>query len=120
MQVSGSADAPIVQFTSSPPLSSEQIVLLVTAGTIPAQERLSTTDRAGTVALFLGRDLLSKLGFRDEDESRLDIHSGQDISEQGRPTYNVEYKLSERWSLVGEYDRFGAYNAGFKWRIYSK
>jgi translocation and assembly module TamB len=120
LQITGPADSPIVQFTSVPPLSSEQIVLLVTAGTVPTQERLSTQQRAGTVAVFLGRDLLSRLGFSDTGESRLNIHSGQDVTEEGRPTYNVEYRLSDRWSLVGEYDRFNAFNAGFKWRIYSK
>ena len=46
--------------------------------------------------------------------------SGEQISEQGRPTYHVEYKLTPRWYVVGEYDRFGDFNAGLKWRIYSK
>jgi hypothetical protein len=32
----------------------------------------------------------------------------------------VEYKLTDRWSLVGEYDRFNALNAGVKWKIYSR
>ena len=121
LDVSGPADAPVLQFTSTPPLSSEQILLMVTAGELPREERsLSTQQRAQTLALFVGRDLLAKLGFGDDKEQRLTIHSGEQLSEQGRPTYNVEYGLTDRWSLVGEYDRFNAYNAGFKWRIYSK
>jgi translocation and assembly module TamB len=120
LQVTGPADAPIVQFTSVPPLSSEQIVLLVTAGEIPTQSHLTSEQRAQTVAVFLGRDLLTTLGFSDAGESRLTFHSGEQLTEQGGPTYNLEYKLSERWSLTGEYDRFNAYNAGLKWRIYSK
>jgi translocation and assembly module TamB len=120
MAVSGPADSPIVQFTSVPPLTSEQIVLLITAGDVPSQTHLSTQQRAQTMAMFLGRDLLTTLGFSDEGESRLSFHSGQEITEEGRPTYNLEYKLNDRWSLVGEYDRFNAFNAGLKWRIYSK
>jgi translocation and assembly module TamB len=121
MEVSGPADAPILQFTSTPPLSSEQILLMVTAGTLPREERsLSTQQRAQSLAVFVGRDLLTRLGFGDEKEQRLTIHSGEQLSEQGRPTYNVEYGLTDRWSLVGEYDRFNALNAGLKWRIYSK
>jgi translocation and assembly module TamB len=121
MEVTGPADAPIIQFSSTPPLSSEQILLMVTAGQLPqGSYTLSAQQRAQTVAFFFGRDLLAKLGFGDQTEQRLTIHSGEEISEQGRPTYNVEYKLSNRWSITGEYDRFGDYNAGFKWRIYSR
>jgi translocation and assembly module TamB len=121
LDVSGPADAPIMQFASTPPLSSEQILLMVTAGTLPHETRpLSTQQRAQNLAVFVGHDVLTKLGFGEDKEQRLTIRSGEEISEQGRPTYNVEYSLTDRWSLVGEYDRFNAFNAGFKWRVYSK
>ncbi len=121
MQLTGPVDAPVIQFTSSPPLSSEQILLMVTAGEMPQGTfTLSSQQRAQTVALFLGRDVLSKLGLGDQAQQRLTIRSGEQITEQGRPTYNVEYKLTDRWSVTGEYDRFGDYNAGVKWRIFSR
>ncbi len=121
MQVTGPVDSPVIQFTSNPPLSSEQILLMVTAGEMPQGNfNLTPQQRAQTVALFFGRDVLAKLGFGDQTQQRLTIRSGEEISEQGRPTYHVEYKLTDRWSLEGEYDRFGDYNAGFKWRVYSK
>jgi translocation and assembly module TamB len=121
MEVTGSADAPVIQFSSTPPLSSEQILLMVTAGQLPQGTfSLTSQQRAETVAMFFGRDLLSKLGIGDQNEARLMVQSGQEISDQGRPTYHVEYKLSDRWFLVGEYDRFGDFNAGFKWRILSR
>jgi translocation and assembly module TamB len=121
MDVSGPADAPILQFSSSPPLSSAQILLLVTAGEIPRQEQvLSTQQRAQTFALFLGKDLLSKLGLGDQGEQRLIVHSGEELTQTGKPTYNIEYKVTRRWSLVGEQDQFNDLNAGVKWRVYSK
>lgn len=121
MNVSGAVDEPVIQFTSTPPLTSEQILLMVTAGQLPQGTfTLTSQQRAETLALFLGRDLLAKLGIGDEGQQRLILHSGEEISEQGRPTYHVEYKLTDRWSLVGDYDRFGDYNAGLKWRVYSK
>lgn len=121
MTVSGPVDAPVIQFNSTPPLSSEQILLMVSAGEMPQGTfNLTPQQRAQTVALFLGRDLLSKMGVGDETQQRLSIRSGEQISEQGRPTYQVEYKLSDKWSITGEYDRFGDYNAGVKWRVYSK
>jgi translocation and assembly module TamB len=121
MDVTGFADAPIIQFSSTPPLSSEQLVLMVTAGELPRTgATLSPQQRAQTAALFVGKDLLAKFGFGDSSEPRLTITSGQEMSEEGKPTYNIEYKLTDRWALEGEYDRFNAYNAGLKWRVYSK
>jgi translocation and assembly module TamB len=121
MDVTGNADAPIIQFSSTPPLSSEQLVLMVTAGELPRTGfTLTPQQRAQTGALFVGRDLLARWGFGDSSEPRLTITSGQEMSEEGRPTYNIEFKLSDRWALEGEYDRFNAYNAGVKWRVYSR
>jgi translocation and assembly module TamB len=121
MELTGSADAPVIQFSSSPPLSSEQILLMVTAGEIPRSDyTLTPQQKAQTVALFLGKDLLAKLGIGGQGDERLNFTSGEEISESGRPTYNLEYKLTRKWSVVGEYDRFNAFNAGLKWRVYSK
>jgi translocation and assembly module TamB len=121
LDVTGTADAPIIQFSSTPPLSSEQLVLMVTAGELPrVGATLSPQQRAQTAALFVGRDLLARWGFGDSSEPRLTITSGQEMSETGRPTYNIEFKLTDRWALEGEYDRFNAYNAGVKWRVYSR
>lgn len=121
MDLTGPVDAPVLQFTSTPPLASEQILLMVTAGELPRGElTLTSQQKAQTMAMFLGRDLLAKLGFGDQTEQRLTVHSNEEISEVGRSTYDVEYKLSKRWSVEGEYDRFGDFNAGLKWRIYSK
>jgi translocation and assembly module TamB len=121
MEVSGPADDPVIQFTSTPSLSSEQLVLMVTAGELPrGSYTLNPEQRAETMALFLGKDMLAKLGFGDSSKERLSFSSGKDISEEGKPTYNLEYKLTDRWSLVGEYDRFNAFNAGVKWKVYSR
>jgi translocation and assembly module TamB len=94
---------------------------MVSAGELPKGSfNLSPQQRAQTVALFLGRDVLSKVGIGDGAEQRLTIRTGEEISDQGRPTYRIEYRLSDNWSLTGEYDRFAEFNAGFKWRVYSK
>jgi len=121
MEIKGPADAPVVQFSSSPPLSSEQIILMLTAGEMPREAaRLSPEQRAQRLAMFVGKNVFSQLGIGGTDGDRLTIRSGEEITEQGKPTYDVEYKLTEKWSLVGQYDRFNEYNAGIKWRIYSR
>ena len=119
MDLSGFADKPVFQFSSTPGLSSEQILLMVSAGELPRGElTFSTTQKAQRLALFVGKDLLSELGFSG-DASRLTIRSGEDISETGRPTYSVEYKLEKDWSVIGEYDRFNDFNMMLKWRVSS-
>jgi translocation and assembly module TamB len=120
MDITGSADAPVIQFSSTPPLSSEQILLMISAGELPRGElNFSSVQKAQRLALFIGKDLLSELGFAG-DANRLTIRSGEDISEAGKPTYSVEYKLRENWSVIGEYDRFNDFNLMLKWRLYSK
>lgn len=121
MQVEGFADEPVIEFSAVPALTSEQIILMLTTGQIPREDfGFSQEDRAGKLALFLGKSLWQKLNPGKAGEERLTVRSGEDITEQGRQTYEVEYKLSERWALVGEYDRFGALNANIKWRLLSR
>ncbi len=121
MALNGPADKPIIEFSSTPPLNSEQIVLMLTAGELPKREASFTAQqRAGKLAMFLGKSILSKFTSDDGGAERLTITSGENITEQGKETYALEYKITEHVSLVGEYDRFGALNAGVKWRVYSK
>jgi len=121
MEAEGPADEPVIEFSSVPSLTSEQIVLMLTTGQIPREDfGFSSEDRAGRLAFFLGKSLWSKLNPGRPAEERLTIRSGEDVTEQGKQTYEVEYKLNDRWSLVGEYNRFGDLNANVKWRIFSK
>jgi translocation and assembly module TamB len=118
VEVGGNADVPVVQFSSSPPLSSEAILMMMTAGELPRHQlNYSTTQRMTRLATILGRDVMNKLGGQDAGEARLSVRSGEGISTGGRVTQSVEYRLSERFSLVGEYDEYDALNAGVKWRI---
>jgi translocation and assembly module TamB len=121
MQAEGPADEPNIQFSSVPALTSEQIVLMLTTGQIPRSDfGFTNQEKASKLAFFLGKSLLSKLNPGKPAQERLVIRSGEDISEQGRQTYSVEDKLNDRWSLIGEYDRFGALNADVKWKLFSK
>ncbi len=120
LEVTGSADKPLIQFSSVPSLSSQQIFLLLTAGELPRDEITFTPQqRAQRFAVYLGQRFLAKLGFGGGSE-RLTIRSGEDVSESGRLTYDVEYKLDRDWSIVGQYDRFNAFNLSLKRRIFSR
>jgi outer membrane protein insertion porin family len=121
MEIEGPAGSPNVEFTSRPPLDSEQVLLMVTAGIAPSEEiTYSTTQRATRIGAYLGRSLIGSLGGSAAGADRLSIETGREISRQGRETYNVEYEISDRWTALGEYNEFDEYNAGLRWRLYPR
>jgi translocation and assembly module TamB len=121
MEVSGTVDKPRVTFSSTPPLESEQVLLMVMAGETPQNEMSYTSrERAARLGAYLGQSLLKQLGGDPESSERFSMTVGERISRQGRETYGVEYELTPRWSLVGEYDEFDEYNLGVKWRVWSE
>jgi translocation and assembly module TamB len=111
-----------MQFSSIPGLSSEEIVLMLTAGQVPRGVGVSATtqQRVQGLGLFVGKNLLSDFGLGGSGQERLTVRSGEEISQSGRPTYDIEYKLSGRWSVIGEYDRFDQYNLNLKYKLFSK
>lgn len=121
LEVTGTAETPVIEFMGNPPVSTEQALLMVTTGEVPRDEiRFTTQQRATRFAVFFGQNLLYQLTGDDAAGDRLVIRSGEQVSEGGRETVSIEYKLTERWSLTGEYDRFDEYNAGVKWNIFSR
>jgi translocation and assembly module TamB len=119
MEIDGTASQPNVVFTSSPPLDSEQVLLMVMTGTAPTNDiSKNSTQRVANIGFFLSQSLLGSLGSEAADADRLSFASGEKISRQGKETYDIEYKLSDRWTLTGEYNEFDEYNAGVKWRAF--
>lgn len=119
LEAGGTTAAPTLAFSSNPPLESADILLLVTTGQPPKDETAAPTgtQRLTRLGTFLGRGIFQNFSGGEE---RLEITSGEQISEAGRETYSVEYKLRDRLSLTGEYDRYDDYNAGIKYRIYTQ
>jgi translocation and assembly module TamB len=114
LEVKGPADGANVSFSSTPPLASEQVLLMLSAGELPQSDfAFSGGARAGRLGTFLGKDLLSRYLGSDPAKERLIIRTGESISEAGRLTYSVEYRLTDRWSIMGEYDEFSAFNTDF-------
>jgi translocation and assembly module TamB len=121
LEVNGPADGANVVLSSTPPLASEQILLMLTAGEIPRSDySFSNSGRAGRLGSFLGTDLLSRYLGTDPAKERLIFRSGESISGEGRLTYSVEYRLTDRWSIIGAYDEFNNFNADFKWKVLSR
>jgi hypothetical protein len=116
-QLSGTSDEPALTFSSIPSLAQEDILLMVATGAVPSTEvGANATERAGRLALFLGRDFFSELLGQD-GASRLEIRMGEGFSPFRRDGQVIEYQLDERWSILGEYDDFGGYNVDLKRRL---
>src|SRR6185503_1390753 len=107
--------------SSTPALEAEDVLLMVMTGQPPANDAATTSSagqRLAVLGAYLGKGIFDDLGYGGEN--RLEISTAEQVSLQGRETYDFEYKLSKRWSLTGEYDRFDSYNAGLKWRVYTQ
>ncbi|MFA5266032.1 MAG: translocation/assembly module TamB domain-containing protein, partial [Opitutaceae bacterium] len=119
IEISGTTEEPSIVFTSSPALDSEQLLLMVMTGAAPSNViTYSKTRRFARLGTYLGQSLLGSFGGDASGADRLSIATGDKVSRQGRETYDIEYKLSERWKWVGEYDEFDETNIGLKWRFY--
>ncbi len=117
-----------VVFSSSPPLPSDQLILLVTTGRPPAVEDDKSDQQAlFTVVQYFGMDLLRKIfGSPDVDAGesildRFDFEAGRNVSRSGRETWEARFRLKrelisarDTLLLVGESDQFDHYNIGLR------
>ena len=118
---SGPMDAPNLTFQSVPPLSAQQILLMLTAGEIPRSDfGYDATDKAGQGGTYVGREFVNRFIGNTSTTERLSSRSGEDITDDGKPTYSIEYRFTDRWSAFGEYDRFQNVNSGLKFKVLSK
>ncbi len=108
--ITGPYDEPEVSFSSSPPLSPEDLAALVWAGQDPGEGLTSRTGLSGAQAVgaYIAQDLLTRL-FTDEstesDESffdRFELFLGRDTTEDGGETIEMTYRLSDE--VFGESD----------------
>ncbi|HEY4245541.1 MAG TPA: translocation/assembly module TamB domain-containing protein [Lacunisphaera sp.] len=121
LEATGQLPTPNLVLSSTPALDAEDVLLMVMTGQPPTNDATTTSSagqRLAVLGAYLGKGIFDDLGYGGEN--RLEISTGEQVSLQGRETYEFEYKLDKRWSLTGEYDRFDSYNAGLKWRVYTE
>lgn len=127
--IDGPYDEPVITLSSIPPLPDEELLMLLLTGQPPKSSgsRSSGMKQGLNVAVFLGRDLISRLFGGDADEAtdtvldRFDVEVGRAITQKGEDTIHSQFRLADDvlvegdgLYLTGERDYFDYYNGGIK------
>jgi len=125
VDASGTIPAVQVQVSSSPPLSEEQALLLLTTGY--ADVGLANTPERTVRILgeYLGRRLVNLLAPGQDVQAvldRIEVSIGQIISESGKEVIQIEYRLGpgSNWYLEFQRDQYDRDNLGLAWRLWLK
>lgn len=115
--VDGEPKRPILNLSSVPSLANAEIVTMITSGRIP--DHLLNGNPNGNQWGALNFYLNS--GFFGENfPENIHMQIGEDITENGLETMEIEYVFDRRRSLIGQYDRFDNYNVDYRFRIYAR
>lgn len=125
VRIDGSIDDPEVTLSSTPALASEDALVLIVTGQLPAN--VASTEAVQTVALFLAQDFVQRWfasESTEDDESfleRIDVWSGVDPIKTGVETYHVSLRLAGDpdepglvQSIQGEQDAYEHFNFGYR------
>ena len=125
VRVDGSLEDPEITLSSTPPLPSEDALVLIVTGQLPTN--VASTEAVQTVALFLAQDFVQRWfasESTEDDESfldRIEVWSGVDPIKTGVETYHVSLRLAgdptQRGlvhSIRGEQDAYEHFNFGYR------
>jgi hypothetical protein len=127
--IEGPYDEPVITLSSIPTLPNEELLMLLLAGQPPKNiGARSNTNRQGlNIAVFLGRDFITRLFGNESDDTfedildRFDVEVGRGITQKGEDTINSQFRVADdvlikgdSLYLTGERDLFDYYNGGIK------
>ncbi len=124
MTISGRYDRPQLQISSVPPLTQQELLVLLTTGQLPSTlgER-GVEGHARFVGGYLANEVFDAWFGSDSTDrgeglfDRLTIETGREISKNGTESLLVEYGLSERLGVQIERDAYEDYNLGIVLRF---
>lgn len=125
LELTGPSTDPVLELSSAPPLESGTILQMVSTGRRP-DEGAERGIRFEALGVYLGRGILDQLRVDAPDEmeptllEQFDLTIGADITESGRSTIEAVLPLTDRWSAIGEYDRFDDFNLNLQYKIYER
>jgi translocation and assembly module TamB len=127
--VEGPYNEPVVTLSSVPPLTHEELVLLIIAGKLPdtADNPNASQGQSMNVAVYLGRDFIERWFGGQSAEAgedimdRFEVHLGRAVTRDGEDTIEAQFRIADgvlgggdRLYLTGEKDMYDFYNAGLK------
>jgi translocation and assembly module TamB len=127
--VEGPYDQPIVTLSSVPPLSNEELLLLVIAGKHPKQSEVNIASQRQSVniAVYVGRDLIARWFGMESMEAgesifdRFEVETGKALTRAGDETIDARFRITkgvlrdgDTLYITGEKDVFDFYNAGVR------
>jgi hypothetical protein len=125
----GALADPVITLSSSPALPGDDLLLLLLTGQPPRHDGAGGAKGSGArnVMVYLGRDFLNKWlvnGGNVNDETifdRLELDFGRGVTRGGELMMESTFRLSKQvdrrgksYYLVGEKDKYDAYNYGLK------
>jgi translocation and assembly module TamB len=127
--IDGPYDEPVITLSSIPPLPNDELLLLLLTGQPPKSSAAGSNGNRQelNIAMFLGRDLISRWSGDDSDEAmesildRFDVEVGRAITQQGEDTIHSQFRVADdiltkgdSLYITGERDVFDYYNGGLK------
>ena len=110
--------------SSTPALSQEEAIILITTGATPAAIEAAGVGNvaASRAATYLGRRLVERVaGPTDPDSEdfldRFSFEVGREVSRNRRETIEGEFRVTPRWYLRVQRDRWEDFNGGVVWRL---
>jgi hypothetical protein len=126
--IDGPYDEPVITLSSIPPLPDDELLMLLLTGKPPTSSGSRSSEMAQglNVAMFVGRDLTSRLSGESDETmesiiDRFEVEVGRSITQRGEETIHSQFRLSDdilvdgdSLYLTGERDYFDYYNGGIK------
>ncbi len=121
----GPVSSPQIILSSSPPLDSDSLLVLVTTGVLPETMRQKGmgNEAIQQVGTYLGQELIHEFFGNETTESgesladHFELSIGTEVGTDGTNNIVLEYRMKDEWYLQAERDIYGDANFGVLYRI---
>jgi len=124
LTVTGPADAPEVLLSSLPPLTQQELFVLITTGVLPETlQQQGLSGRATAVGSYLAEEIINFYFGSESTEAgesladRIHVYSGREISRKGVESIVVDVDIWNGFALEGERDIYQDFNMGVLYRV---
>jgi hypothetical protein len=124
LTATGPADAPEVLLSSLPPLTQQELFVLISTGVLPETlQRQGLAGRATAVGSYLAEEIINFYFGSESTEAgesladRIHVYSGREISRKGVESIVVDVDIWKGFALEGERDIYQDFNMGVLYRV---